>query len=644
MSFKLATGLLTIFCLAAFSAPADAVDLCVTPTSMPTCAPAETYSFDETGLAAALTKAAPGNSPGSDRILIDAGTITVTTAKTYSSAEELDMVGAGAGQTILDTSANGLTLLSLTANQATSSVKDLTVRFTGSTAGPLYGIAINGGTLENVAVVDDSTYNGVQAVQLAGGATLKNSVITLNSSSDIGVSATSGNANVTGATITGSNGGTGVNMSASSYAVDHTAIRGLARGLTIDSGTLAVSDSLVDLGANANGRGINIANDNSGSAAITLDADRVTVVGSGSGQTGVWLQGNLASEDALATVDNSLIYMTHPSAVDVNCLQDDPGTVVYTLTDTAFNDIAVTMDPGGCGQSVSNQIDTATNAPVFVDAPNGDYRPTWDSPLVDAGGDGSLLATNATDLDGQTRLKDGDNDATTALDVGAFEYQRKSPAIATAAASKSTPAPGEIVSFSGIASDPEGEPIEYQWSVDGGPPVAGASINTSFATVGVHAAVLTVTDAAGAFASAAVAVNVTGQTSVSDPFSLVISARPTRAFNRSNKRFRLNPAARQPYLLVNSQGAGKTKLTLERRTTGVKRSGRCRQGTGRPRCARYVKVRGLQNLNLPPGPHRITFGGRFNGRLLPKGTYRLTLIPSGGFTAPTPVRTTIELG
>ncbi|WP_136061200.1 choice-of-anchor Q domain-containing protein [Pontiella sulfatireligans] len=59
--------------------------------------------------------------------------------------------------------------------------------------------------------------------------------------------------------------------------------------------------------------------------------------------------------------------------------------------------------------------------PRFVNAKRGDYRLQPDSPCIDAG---SNIHTNqATDLDGNPRIMDGDRDGDAVVDMGAYEFQ-----------------------------------------------------------------------------------------------------------------------------------------------------------------------------------------------------------------------------
>jgi len=61
--------------------------------------------------------------------------------------------------------------------------------------------------------------------------------------------------------------------------------------------------------------------------------------------------------------------------------------------------------------------------PQFVDPANGDYHLKDTSPCIDAGDNSSVPSSVTTDLDGNQRIADGDNDGTATVDIGAYEYQ-----------------------------------------------------------------------------------------------------------------------------------------------------------------------------------------------------------------------------
>jgi hypothetical protein len=67
------------------------------------------------------------------------------------------------------------------------------------------------------------------------------------------------------------------------------------------------------------------------------------------------------------------------------------------------------------------QIDVIDSNAHFVDPAGGDYRLASGSPSIDCGDDSSVPEDLTSDLDGNDRAVDGDNDFVSVVDMGAFE-------------------------------------------------------------------------------------------------------------------------------------------------------------------------------------------------------------------------------
>ncbi|MGK2939255.1 MAG: PKD domain-containing protein, partial [Solirubrobacteraceae bacterium] len=146
----------------------------------------------------------------------------------------------------------------------------------------------------------------------------------------------------------------------------------------------------------------------------------------------------------------------------------------------------------------------------FVDAAAGDYRLRAVSPVIDRGTPGALLPDEpALDLDGLARIVDGNGTAGATRDMGAFEYQRRPPAL-TATAQPALARLGTPMHFEAQTSDPDpGDEVTVRWTFDDGTTIDGLAADHAFATSGAHTATVTATDLAGAAATRTVLVRTT---------------------------------------------------------------------------------------------------------------------------------------
>lgn len=94
------------------------------------------------------------------------------------------------------------------------------------------------------------------------------------------------------------------------------------------------------------------------------------------------------------------------------------GCILY-LNSASKSGPSIYYESGAWGFSHSFLSDSPIAAPMFVDAPAGDYRLRYGSPCIDAG---NPLAVPCTDIDGKPRPSDGNWDGTNRFDIGAYEY------------------------------------------------------------------------------------------------------------------------------------------------------------------------------------------------------------------------------
>jgi hypothetical protein len=147
---------------------------------------------------------------------------------------------------------------------------------------------------------------------------------------------------------------------------------------------------------------------------------------------------------------------------------------------------------GGWSGSGTDNID---EDPMFLDV---DLQLQTGSPCIDAGDNDAV--TEATDINGDPRIIDGDNDGQAIVDMGAYEYtyiNPNTPPVADAGEDITVSA-GEdcmaLVTLDGSGSyDPDDDPLTYQWFYDDEPFAEGAVVDAQL-EIGEHAFTLIVND------------------------------------------------------------------------------------------------------------------------------------------------------
>ena len=401
--------LLAASAAAAFAAsPASADDYCVDTSP---CSTANVYS--DTSLQAALDAAAAH--PGPDRVLVGEGTYTGSFDAGKDSATEI--VGEGAGETVIVSS--GLSQIALSVDGKDASVSRVKV---ARGAGGGAALRLSNGARGRELLVFTSGNAGA-GVELSGGGVIEGSWVNgpVNGSA---VSVSGGANRVRWTTLNG--GATGVRLAQfANAAVERSRLQGFSfYGVYVDGGSAKVEDTLVDArAASASGIAVAARSYSDVNGPIGLELKRSTVVGGGAGQTGVLARGDNAGEQVTAAVRDTVI---HGFGKPTECSTADGGTAYLYGTHNnlpAQGNVMATC----VGPSSGWKVDHSAHEPNFVNADGGDFHPSPDSGLVDAGNPAATPGSDAVDNMGMLRVVDGDGDGKAVHDIGAFEYAPPQP-------------------------------------------------------------------------------------------------------------------------------------------------------------------------------------------------------------------------
>lgn len=376
----------------------------------------------EPDLESALLDARPVNgSPGPDAVVVGPGTYTGPFS--YGDSDVLTITGAGAGQTILTTSADNAIALSLYGNGG-DAVSGLTVRASGENATALF---LGAGSADNVEARSLGP-TGRGAVDLNDASFSHGSASAeATDQFDSRVVRTEGPSAISDSVLSGA---TGVlEVGASGALVQRTRIAATGFGIYCYTVHCAVRDALIEL-SGGSGEGVAVqCFDTTHSASASVR----NATFQGGAYADVTATCGASPASALALVDSSIMRgADHAFSAGQVGGEVDPS---YDDYDPATN---ITLAGGTIGAD-STSIDAD---PLFLDPGAGDFRLGSGSPLIDAGNPAALgVDESATDLVGAPRVV-GER-----RDVGAFEYQPPDPAPAPA-----TPGPGGQVTQTAAAA------------------------------------------------------------------------------------------------------------------------------------------------------------------------------------------------
>jgi 6-phosphogluconolactonase (cycloisomerase 2 family) len=199
--------------------------------------------------------------------------------------------------------------------------------------------------------------------------------------------------------------------------------------------------------------------------------------------------------------------------------------------------------------------------------------------------------------------------------------------------------PGRATVFFGAAShDPDGKVVRYSWTFGDGKSAttSTSTVRHAYARPGHYVATLTVTDNDGAstqqvFTGHQVLLN--GGPAARTTRTVTVVAPPKLTGLRIDPGdFKVGSAghggATVSYRVA---GAGQVALTVQRIEVGRREGKRCVAGrrTG-AKCSIYVALPGAEPVSGKRGQDHFHFSGRWGGKALPAGRYRLRLLPFAG--------------
>jgi PKD domain len=535
--------------------------------------------------------AAQANGSERDRIKVGSGTFPATSTLSDASDNPVLIEGDGESATVLTRSPSaGETILSLSNSQ--SGVSRLTVHIPAGQP-EMIGIDLSAGAFgERLRITSPPGTSEAIGIQVDSGSTLRRSVVTLPNSTaaaNIGIDA---GAN-TVVESDGVNATFGILIAGSGAlirTVRVTGVRGVQLfGSTVADNTATVENTQVNsLAPSGPGHAAIMVTSANATHTVTLSARHLTLLGPGTGTgTGFLARGQANGPTPTATL-NVLDSVVAGYETDLQGLAGPTGTASITIDSSAFdfakqatNTNQATINPGPNNINL-NGVDPKLR--TF----QGDRRPGFDSPLVDRGVPGGLLATESPlDLALFARIVDGNGDGTARRDIGAFEYQRRAPQVA-ASATPSTAGQGKAITFDASATDADPEEAPgITWQFDDGATATGASVQHAFASAGQHSATATAADPSGATAAAVTTVTILD----TEAPRLRISSRAVTLTRKGVARVALT-CPRQEF---SGPCEGRLTLTTLRKLErpGGARARRIKLGSGRfsIRAGRTAKVR-----------------------------------------------------
>jgi hypothetical protein len=478
---------------------------------------------------AALT-AAEGTSTVADTVHIDAGSYSES-GLTYFSTDPANTViveGEGSAQTLITMSTTGLVNgLSVTAS-AGSVVRDLAMTIPANSDSVDRGINLLGSVAGRSLLVDGPSASNAVGIRLSNNAFAEDSTV------DLPFAIVSNNALLSnGATSTNTHlnlhADTGIAHSGNAtLTVNRSTIEPSFAGATVQSGTVTLRNSLIDLGTNDFATGVQAVNSAQSTLPIAATIDGDTIVGGGDSSTGIQARAdsdatdpinepgdtNTDGESSTVTVSNTILSgQTRSLKVEADRGETATVTTSYSNYNSAAKLVTSDLNPGGgTGTATLSESHQTNLPPGFVSA--SDFHLASGSALIDVG-DPAGPPLGDQDIDGDDREifgKDGCNGPR--RDIGADEFVPLSPPTLLDCSPPATTSPPDSSAPDTFVSGKakvktrkkkarvtftltSTEPGSFECSLDGGPFAPCASPFSVKLRRGRHTLMARATDVAG---------------------------------------------------------------------------------------------------------------------------------------------------
>jgi hypothetical protein len=354
-----------------------------------------------------------------DTILVGPGTYSDGPYSLNGGTHALTLKGSGVGTKLtLPASATGQSYV--VADHAT--VRDLGIKLNTSMPDNDIGIsASDGSTIANVTVDGTGVLNArglaVSTTQITG------STVQMPGAGSVGIYG-NGAVTVSDSTVTADNGFSHSGPNSTETLSRLTFHVGAGYGVALDSGTVDIDDSVIDLGTGG-GVGIQAANFNNSTDARVVHANHLTIVGGGANSRGVWSYAAAAGakQTSVITMASSIVWGPSTSLVAQASNGGSVGgasSATVAVSHTDYQTVTNTIGANGAG-GVSLGAGNLVNVdPAFVNAGAKDYHLSLGSAAIDAGDQAG--GTPLTDRDGNARVQDGNANGVAVRDLGAYEY------------------------------------------------------------------------------------------------------------------------------------------------------------------------------------------------------------------------------